>query len=547
MEKARGGQEKPGATRVENHGQRIARKNDISSDPLVGAVMTGKAGRYSIQEPLDSGGMGKVYTALDQGQNTIVVKVISPNFIKKSNDDVEKIVERFFREARAAAMVDHPNVIRIIDVGSYKETVFCVMEYLKGMNLEDMAKKHRPSWEWLAPVMMDVCDGVDAAHRSGIIHRDLSPDNIFLADIGGRRVVKVLDFGLAKFTRGEDDGLTKTGFAMGKITYMSPEQAEKACGQRGDYDHRVDIYAMGVIMYRLLTGVPPFKGENDAESLFMRLNVKPMRPSEINPAIPPEAEEIIMKAMARNEKDRFQGAAELKAAIASARKGRPGSGAKPESDDMFLGDILKSMERQDASAPKAAVPPQIRIPDEEQDPDNTYAPSRRIEKRSGLGRFAKWTFILSLAASAAYAAYSYRDEINRYIHDVRARSANSVPSAPRTQESAAPGGSAQPLEGYLATMSSTPSGASVYEVKGGGRREYLGTTPLVWRFPDENEHTILYTKRGYVSKRLKVSRAQPTQHLNMDRQGRPQAPSVPQEPGQGGTLPDEGTEEAPVE
>jgi len=531
------------ATRIERAKIPAMPMDERSNDPLVGAVMTGKRGAYTILAPLDAGGMGKVYTASNESGETVVVKVISPNFVKKSSGDSEKIVDRFFREARAAALVHHENVIQIFDIGSYKETVFCAMEYLKGVNLKDMTESSRPSWEWLAPIMMDVCDGVDAAHKH-VIHRDLSPDNIFLAEINGRKVVKVLDFGLAKFTQGEDDGLTKTGFAMGKITYMAPEQAEKALGNRLDYDHRVDIYAMGVIMYKLLTGVAPFKGETDAQTLFMRLNVTPMRPREINPGIPPEAEEVIMKAMARREEDRYQSAAELKAAIASARPGAAAA-AKPGSDDMFLGDILASMERSGPAAPKP-IPALVQLPDEAAGSGESYTPGAR-KKKSAFGAIAKWAVVLALAGGAAYAVNHYRREIEHYVTDVRARATNSrAPSATPPANSAAPSGTAI-VDGYLASMDSTPSGASVYEVVA-GRRDYLGVTPLSRRFPD-GEHSLVFTKRGYASKRATVSQAQPVAHVNLGRAGRPQTSTQPAIPEQGESPPAEGTgnEEAPVE
>jgi serine/threonine protein kinase len=532
------------ATRIEKARIPAMPMDERSSDPLVGAVMTGKRGAYTILAPLDAGGMGKVYTAADGKGDTVVVKVISPNFVMKSSGDSEKIVDRFFREARAAAAVDHENVIRIFDVGSYKQTVFCAMEYLKGVNLKDMTENSRPSWQLLAPIMMDVCDGVDAAHRRGIIHRDLSPDNIFLAEIGGRKVVKVLDFGLAKFTQGEDDGLTKTGFAMGKITYMAPEQAEKALGNRLDYDHRVDVYAMGVIMYKLLTGVAPFKGETDAQTLFMRLNVTPMRPCEINPGITPEAEEVIMKAMARREEDRYQSAAELKAAIASARPGAAAA-AKPGSDDMFLGDILASMEHSGPSAPKP-VQPLVRLPDEATNSGESYTPGAR-KKKSVLGRVAGWAVVLALAGGAAFAIHHYQRELMHYIGDVRTRATNSrAPSASPPANSAAPSGTAV-MDGYLASMDSTPTGASVYEVVA-GRREYLGMTPISRRFPD-GEHSLVFTKRGYASKRATVSQAQPVAHVNLGRAGRPQTSTQPAIPEQGESTPAGGAdnEEAPVE
>jgi serine/threonine protein kinase len=549
------------ATTAHGRARQFEKKKDDSADPLVGAVMTGSKGAYTIVEPLDAGGMGKVYTALDGSGTTIVVKVISPDFAGSHQDENERHVRRFFQEARAAATVDHENVIRIIDVGTYKETVFCAMEYLKGMNLKEAARSSRPTWEWLAPILIDVCSGVQAAHDKRIIHRDMSPDNIFLAEVSGRRVVKVLDFGLAKFTDSEDRGLTQTGVAMGKITFMAPEQAEKAMGDRKDYDHRVDIYAIGVIMYLLLTGVTPFRGENDAQALFSRLKTTPARPRQINPAIPADVDAIIMKAMARKEEDRFQSASELRAAIAAtigqAVTPSPQVPGMPGSNDMYLRDVLRTMEgsggvapqaglRQDAIADgHAGIPaPQAAMPPMPAAGTPSYMPGRRQEARkSAFGRVVGWSLALAIAAGAAVGYKVYEPEIQKYIQDVKARAASSA-AGPDSQESAKPPASQQPApEGFLASLESTPAGATVYELKN-GKKEYIGATPLTRRLPD-GEHELMFYKRGFAPKRVKVSGAQSAPHVTLLRQGggKPRAAAGPLELEEIDVGKDEGTEE----
>jgi serine/threonine protein kinase len=527
MQKLSGGPgREPGETRAENLGRK--KSHQPESDPYIGAVMNGTNGRYSITEVIGGGGMGKVYAALDAEGNKVAVKIISPEFLQRGDEaETEKAIERFYREARAAAAINHRNVIKIFDIGSYKTTVFCAMECLKGGDLDDMAKRQRPSWEWLAPVIMDVCDGVKAAHDLGIMHRDLSPDNIFLAELNGQRVVKVLDFGLAKFINGEDDGLTKTGFAMGKLTYMAPEQAEKALGKRSEYDHRVDVYALGVIMYKLLTGVAPFKGENAAETLFMRLNVDPRPPREINPMIPPEAEDVIIKAMARNENERYQSTTELKAAIKSAMERIQANikiSGKAESDDMNLGGLLDEMGRRGEPEPL--------LPAEVSGSDRIF----EVGKKSGsaFGKFIKWTLTISALAAAVYFGYAHRNDISHFFRDMKTKFGNVEPGPRREAPKPAPSASTAQQEGYLVSLDSVPSGASVFEVRG-ANKEYIGLTPISRRVSD-GEHVFEITKRNFARRRVTVSATAPTSHVVLGRAQRPQTHSEGAQP-----------EEAPAE
>lgn len=487
--------------------------------------MNGGRGKYSIIGAIGSGGMGKIYAAASEKGASVAVKVISPEFLQRGDDEAkEKAIERFFREVRAVAAIDHKNVIRMFDVGTFRETVFCAMERLNGADLGDASKRQRPSWEWLAPVMMDVCDGVQAAHDLGIMHRDLSPDNIFLSESDGQRVVKVLDFGLAKSVNGEDDGLTKTGVALGKLTYMAPEQAEKAMGKRDEYDHRVDIYALGVIMYKLLTGLPPFKGENDAQTLFMRLNVEPIRPRDVNPSIPPEIEAVILKAMARNESERYQSASALKAALKGA-VAQLTTGAKPSSrigsDDMNVSSLLDAMGRGGAQAPL--------LPEEASGPEMVFEAQKR-KKGGALGKAAKWAAALAIAGTAAFFGYSHRGDLSHMIHDWKTKITAYQPDRqPHAAPSQAPSASASAQqEGYLVSLDSVPSGASVFEVRN-GNKEYIGLTPISRRVND-GEHVFEIAKRNYLKRRVTVNPAAPNSHVVLGRAQRTQAHSESAQP-----------------
>ena len=253
------------------------------ADPLVGATL---AGRYLISKKLGEGGMGAVYlathTALDK---QVALKVLHGEFARKPD-----LVERFMQEAKAASRIRHENVIDISDFGTTPEgMVFFAMELLKGHDLHEEIARARLNgqllpWARSKRIFLQICAALSAAHSHGIIHRDLKPENIYLIDfLGDGDFVKLLDFGIAKQTEVEDGGrkLTKTGMLFGTPEYMSPEQA------RGEQvDSRVDVYAMGCILFQLVTGRVPFEADNFMGVLTLHLTEPP-------PMIPPEVFDLI--------------------------------------------------------------------------------------------------------------------------------------------------------------------------------------------------------------------------------------------------------------
>jgi len=467
-------------------------------DPLAGAMVCGMSGQYSIVGRVGEGGMGQIYLGFDGQGNKVAVKFISDDNDKRGEKDRDKLIARFYKEANAAALIDHPNIIKIFDVGTYRNKVFQVLEFLDGEDLEHVLKKQgRLSWEFLAPIMMEMCDGMYAAHShsSPILHRDLSLDNLFLANIDGRRVVKVLDFGCVKFLEeGEDDGLTRDGDALGKWKYMAPEQVEKAKGRRNDYDHRVDIYTMGVMMYIGLTGVPPFKAKTMLETLEMRLDKAPKMPSEINPHIMPEVEAMVMKAMARYEDDRYPDALALKEAIRRSMEGRLGiiSGVEPlkaslESSGPLMGE--GSGRSRVISEPVSAL--------------------RNIEgkKSGGFGRFVKRVVVLGMLAGLGYGAYEYRGQIAAYWNKVAGTYFQKT-QVQRQKPVPAPSASA-PQEQFTLTLSTQPERADVYLLINGRIGSLIGTTPFQKSLP-LGEHTLLIVRRGYRQETVTVSSASPS-------------------------------------
>ncbi|HSN27809.1 MAG TPA: protein kinase, partial [Kofleriaceae bacterium] len=260
-------------------------------------------GRYKITELIGEGGMGKVYLAehVEIGKR-VAIKVLHPSYSRMPD-----LVERFRREARAASKIGHPNIVDVTDSGSTPDgSVYFVMEYLEGVELGSIIEREGALDVARAlRITGQICRALAAAHREGIIHRDLKPENIFLITRGGEAdVVKVLDFGIAKTTEAEaarERRLTSPGMAMGTPEYMAPEQA---AGRPADA--RTDIYSLGAIMYEMVTGVPPYQGDNFMEILTKKATQDPPPPTTIRPELPAQVSELVMAAMSRNPDGRPQ-------------------------------------------------------------------------------------------------------------------------------------------------------------------------------------------------------------------------------------------------
>lgn len=277
---------------------------------LVGTVLSD---RYRIIKKLGEGGMGSVYLAEHTTINKkLAIKVLSSEYSHKQD-----LVDRFLQEARAASMIEQENVVEITDFGSTPTgSVFFVMEFLNGEDLSKTVKTKGPlPWARVKPIMIQICRALASAHDAGIIHRDMKPENCYRIRRGDNPdFIKVLDFGIAKVTSddGEGKGLTRTGMIFGTPEYMSPEQAK---GEK--VDHRVDVYAVGVILYELLTGRVPFTADTFMGILTKHMFEAPPAPSTIAPiaSIPHEVEAIVLKALQKDREYRFQSMRELMGAI----------------------------------------------------------------------------------------------------------------------------------------------------------------------------------------------------------------------------------------
>jgi serine/threonine-protein kinase len=271
-------------------------------------------GKYRILGRLGRGGMGTVFRARDPvlGRE-VAVKIISPEV-----EVTDELRARFYREAQACARLSHPNVVTVHDLGEDGGRLYIVMELVEGDELRQLIAAHRPErLETRLELLAEVCDGLHYAHQRGVVHRDVKPANVLVQRNGHP---KVLDFGLARLaTEGAD--LTRTGLFMGTLRYMAPEQA------RGGGDHRSDIFATGALGYELLAFRPPFPADDPIELLDQIRSLDPPPLHQVDPAIPPELDAIIRRALAKDPAERYADLGAMKADLEAARR-RLGEGVE---------------------------------------------------------------------------------------------------------------------------------------------------------------------------------------------------------------------------
>jgi eukaryotic-like serine/threonine-protein kinase len=269
---------------------------------LIGATI----GNYRVVAKLGEGGMGSVYLA----EHPLIGKKVALKVLHDEYSANQDVVARFFNEAKAVNDIQHPNIVDIIDYGVVQTQhgpgfVYFIMEFLAGESLSSCIQRESPMPpERAFGIAMQVADALAASHAKGIIHRDLKPDNIYLVTRGREKdIVKVLDFGIAKLT-GDAPGSrrTRTGIVMGTPAYMSPEQ----CEGKGNIDARTDVYALGIVLYEMITGRVPFAGEGYGEVLVQHLTKRPARPTTARGAVQPHVEAVIMKSLEKRREDRFQ-------------------------------------------------------------------------------------------------------------------------------------------------------------------------------------------------------------------------------------------------
>jgi eukaryotic-like serine/threonine-protein kinase len=268
--------------------------------------------RYHLEEPIASGGAAIVWRAFDENlSRSVAIKLLHPHHATDPT-----VVERFERESRAAAQLNHPNAVRIYDTGREDDLVFLVMEHVDGPSLREVLKE----WGPLEPLAVaalgeQVASALGEAHARGLVHRDVKPANILIASDG---TVKVTDFGIAKALSGADATLTNPGTVVGTAAYVAPEQLEDA-----SVDARADIYALGVVLYECLTGRPAFSGDTPTATAAMRLTYELMPPRQLRSDVPRALDDVVVRATRRDRGERFTDGSAMAAALAAMVPTKP--------------------------------------------------------------------------------------------------------------------------------------------------------------------------------------------------------------------------------
>jgi len=295
------------------------------------------AGKYRIQDEIGHGGMGIVYRAEDiKLGRPVALKFLPPEWTRDENAR-----ERFIQEARAAAALAHPNICTVYEVDDSGDQPFIAMEYVEGETLREKTRRGPLPLEEALAVASQVAEGLEAAHRKGVIHRDIKSSNIMITDKGQ---AKIMDFGLAKLRGGSS--LTGEGATLGTVAYMSPEQA------RGEkVDLRTDIWSLGVVLYEMLSGELPFRGERDVSLLYSIVHEEPRSLGDRRPPVPPDLQRVIERALEKDLGSRYQTAAEMGRGIVKYQEA-----LKAEAAGVFnVHNLLKKLRRPAVAIPSAVA------------------------------------------------------------------------------------------------------------------------------------------------------------------------------------------------
>lgn len=262
-------------------------------------VIQTKIGRYEVLATLGQGAMGTVYKAVDPLiERTVAIKTIN---LDLSNEERAEFEERFYREAKSAGRLSHANIVTIYDVGEVDDIAYIAMEYLEGESLREMLDSGVVlPVERISKIAARIASALNYAHENQVVHRDIKPANIMITT---NRDVKIMDFGIAQIPTGSR---TQLGTVLGSPKYMAPEQVEGL-----STDGKTDIFALGVVLYEMLTGNTPFNGDNLSAIMYKILNETPAPPSTLNPRVPPVFDRIVSRALAKRPEDRYQTAREF--------------------------------------------------------------------------------------------------------------------------------------------------------------------------------------------------------------------------------------------
>jgi serine/threonine-protein kinase len=416
----------------------------VQNIPDVGATVGGK---YRVLKLLGQGGMGAVLEAEHEiTKKRVAIKWMHPQIA--SDADAQA---RFVREAQASARVRHPNIVDVYDVVREGEAIFLVMELLEGETLTALLRRGGTPIHKLIELLLPALRAVAAAHRQGVIHRDLKPDNIFLAREAdsAQPVPKVLDFGISKVADSSALTLTRTGAAMGTPMYMSLEQL---CGEK-DLDGRTDVYALGVILYEAVTGRAPFSAETFSELAIKVATVEPPGPKQIRPELPGALASLIAAAMTKKREQRLSSVDEL------IQKLEPFASEQSFRAKMtHANQPIPAVPSESASLPSGTIPLASARPVEA---SPTYSRSQAPDRSGTAPSVAKPKAALyAFAAAALLCVTGLGVSAARYLG---AASAPTAPVASATQSPAAPPAASRPpaLPEPAATAPSASADASI--------------------------------------------------------------------------------------
>ncbi|MDX6383186.1 MAG: eukaryotic-like serine/threonine-protein kinase [Blastocatellia bacterium] len=371
-----------------------------SDDPLLGQTL---AEKYLIEQLIKRGGMGAVY----RGKHVMMDKTVAIKVLRPALAGDDSVVARFSREAKAASRISHPHAVSVTDFGeSENGVVFLVMEYLDGRTLKDIIRSEGPlPLDRILEIVRQVSGALDAAHKQGVIHRDLKSDNIMLSQTNGGDWAKVLDFGIAKITQREgaqDNDITAANLVIGTPQYMSPEQ----CSQSGPIDARADVYSLGVILFEMLAGRVPFTGDSPTVIMMKQVQDEPPSVRDLRPDLPAGVGSLVKKALAKQPIDRFQTAGELYEALVAA-VGEPSvevsaAGLQPVSDTVANAPIPGPLGGDDEGDEETVVQPRDQV-NVGRRPEQ-YFPAEQADNSAAPASFNPWR-ILAPAAIVLVAVF----------------------------------------------------------------------------------------------------------------------------------------------
>ena len=426
---------------------------DGQGDELIGVTLNE---RYLVTAKIGQGGMGAVYEA----KHTVIGKRVAIKVLLDKHADKEQIVARLKQEARLASSIGHDNIVDITDFGiTDSGRTFVVMEYLEGESLGAcIAENGRLDEDRTIDICLQIASALSAAHKKDSVHRDIKPENIFLVRREDRDFVKVVDFGISKsmVTEDEDVRLTQTGMVLGTPLYMSPEQAKGD----DDLDQRIDIYALGVILYESLTGEVPFQGKNYLNILTQVIADEPKDPSLLFPQISRDLESVILKAMAKERDQRYQDM------------------------DEFAAD-LSALRESDASTTGARI---------------TAARWRKQRDRRPKRNYALWVGgLIAIGASSTLAAVFLTESESKAPKPTLA----ALPPLPR--DAAPPPPDAKPAERYKTAtirLESKPAGAAFFR---GGERVCVAAPCPYQPVITHSQHQLRVELEGYISTEITIT------------------------------------------